>query len=538
MTAGVGWTREPERRDFPLIPGFARDVVRAFLPGFLEEPVVRARVRWTPERVSLGTSYLRQDSRITRFERIIQLPEDTVAIATLAPRETLENAADVRFRPLDALDAGLTFLSTRDLLPSEEAVADPRVQDLIRAERARLTGVDLGWETNRTLRTTVGFRPRIFRWLRHDLAWTTFYASDRNANYVLRQVLASDTMVALTRNAQAQRDWTAQLSLDPGLLAEDLLGAAVPGEDPGTSELRGMISVLRPLSATYQDGLVSRFHRDPVAPGLGYQFGFGGEDEFRFLQGDTAATLTDRTSWTLASGVRLPGGATVDVGYQQSEATTLDTRSDRRINQKRWPDVRTSLPPIRLPTFTGIQRVSLSSGYTRNDRAIVYGGRGQQRRVQEDVQIPVDLSITWVGSLVTTYRGSFRDGTARDPTGDTEAREDSHRISVSSRFLPPGPWGARLDRPIQLSVLAGYTAERNCRATVIGDRCVPFLDQIRRSLSLSLNTSVGGMEVGVQMSYDDRQSFVGQETGSTQFQVGVFGTLQFSAGVLPVAPLR
>jgi len=538
VTAGLGWMREPERRDFALVPDFARDVVRAILPGFLERSVVDARVRWTPERVSLGTSYLRQDSRITRFERIIEVPDDTLAVATLAPRETMGNAADVRLRPFDALDAGLTLLSTRELLPPEETVTDPRIQDLIRAERARLGGVDLGWETNRTLRTSVGFRPRIARWLQSDLTWRTFYASDRNANYVLREVLESDTMVALTRNAQAQRDWSVHLALDPGLLAEGMLGPAVAGEGPATTEVRGVLSALRPLSATYQDGLVSRFHRAPVSPGANYQFGFGGGDGFRFLQDDTAAAMTDRTSWTLGSGVRLPGGAAVDVGYRRSETTTLDTRSDRRTNQKRWPDVRMSLPPIRLPGFTGIQRVSLSSGYTRNDGEIVYGGRGLQRRVQEDVQVPVDLSITWIGSLVTTYRGSFRDGTARDPTGDTRAMEHSHRFSVSSRFLPPGPWGRRLGGPIQLSVLAGYTAERDCRSTVVGDRCVPFLDQIRRSLSLSLNTSVRSTEVGVQMSYDDRQSFVGQQTGSTQFRVSIFGQLQFSAGVLPVAPLR
>jgi hypothetical protein len=40
------------------------------------------------------------------------------------------------------------------------------------------------------------------------------------------------------------------------------------------------------------------------------------------------------------------------------------------------------------------------------------------------------------------------------------------------------------------------------------------------------------------MSYDDRQSFVGQQTGSTQFQLGLFGQLQFSAGTLPLAGMR
>jgi hypothetical protein len=388
------------------------------------------------------------------------------------------------------------------------------------------------------VRSRIGLRPRLFRWLRNDLTWTTLYGSDRNANYVLRQELAVDTLVALTRNARAQRDWSALLSLDPGLLAESLLGAAVEGEDPDVSQLRGMMSALRPFTATYQDGLVSRFNREPVTPGFGYQLGLGDTDDFRFLQGDTAATLTDRASWTLGSGLRLPGGATLDVSYQESEATTLDTRSDRRLDQKRWPAVRASFPPIRLPAFFGIQRVSLSSGYTRNDRRIVYGGRGLQTRVQEDVQVPVDVSVTWIGSMVTAYQGSFRDGTARDPTGDTDRTATSHRLSVTSQILPPGAWGERLDRPIRLSLLAGYTEERDCRATATRERCVPFLDQIRRSLSLSLNTAVNGLVVGLQMSYDDRQSFVGQETGSTQFQVGIFGELQFSAGVLPVAAPR
>ena len=54
---------------------------------------------------------------------------------------------------------------------------------------------------------------------------------------------------------------------------------------------------------------------------------------------------------------------------------------------------------------------------------------------------------------------------------------------------------------------------------------------------MTLDTEVGGFEVGLQMSYDDRQSFVGQRTGSTQFQLGLFGQLEFSAGVLPVGPL-
>ena len=91
----------------------------------------------------------------------------------------------------------------------------------------------------------------------------------------------------------------------------------------------------------------------------------------------------------------------------------------------------------------GVQRLSLSSGFVRNTRQVVFGGRGQQRRDQEDVQIPLDVSVTWRGSVVTAYRGSFRAGESNDPTGDTEREGEQHQLSLSSAFLPPGRSGSR-----------------------------------------------------------------------------------------------
>jgi hypothetical protein len=533
VSAGLGWSTEPRRRDFPVVPGFAEGAVRAVLPRFLENALLDARLRWTPERASVGTSYRRQDSRITRFERIIRFQADSLAVATLAPREAVETAADVRLRPLDALEVDLAVLTVRDLLPPEEAVSDFRVQELIRAERTRVAGLDLGWETNRSLRTRFGFRPALFTWLRNDLDWTTVYGSDRNANFLLREAQVSDTVFSLARNARGQRDWRAAFALDPEALAVDLLGEGGAEEPADLAQFRSMVTALRPLTATYESGVVSRFHRDAVDPGIGYQMGWADVDDFRFMDGDTAATLTEQTGLTLGSGVRLPGGTTLDVAYQLIEAATLDTRSDRSTTRRRWPDVRASLPALTLPQRTGIQRVSLSSGYVKNARETVFGGRGTQRRVQDDVQVPLDLSITWRGSLVTSYRGSFREGEARDPTGDTDRTQSSHRVSVASQFLPPGSLAARLDRPVRFALLVSYVAERDCRTTAARGGCVPFVDQIRRSLSLNIDTSVGGFEVGLLMSYDDRQSFVGQRTGSTQFQLGLFGELQFSAGMLP-----
>ena len=76
-------------------------------------------------------------------------------------------------------------------------------------------------------------------------------------------------------------------------------------------------------------------------------------------------------------------------------------------------------------------------------------------------------------------------------------------------------------------MIGTFRSERSCRITVAGEECVPFIDQVLRTASLQADTSVQGFSFGLQFSYDDRQSFVGQRTGSTQFQVGLFGQLDF-----------
>jgi len=157
-----------------------------------------------------------------------------------------------------------------------------------------------------------------------------------------------------------------------------------------------------------------------------------------------------------------------------------------------------------------------------------------QRRFDEDLRVPVDVSVAWVRPVVTSYQGAFRAGTGSDPTGDTERDEASHRVSVTGRLSPPTGLDARLDRPIQVSLLAGFTAERSCRITTAGAACVAFVDQIRRTLSLSLDTGAGGLLLGFQASFDDRQSFVGQRTASTQLQLGFYGQLDFAAGMSPL----
>lgn len=74
-----------------------------------------------------------------------------------------------------------------------------------------------------------------------------------------------------------------------------------------------------------------------------------------------------------------------------------------------------------------------------------------------------------------------------------------------------------------MSALLQYTSDRNCRTSATRAECVPFLDELIRSLVFRVETAVAGTDVRLQLSYTDRQSFVGPHSGSSQFQFGLFG---------------
>jgi hypothetical protein len=346
--------------------------------------------------------------------------------------------------------------------------------------------------------------------------------------------MGTDTLLSLQRNARGERDWGVTLALDPSRLAVATLGEPAAGESPGRARFRSVLSALRPLSATYRDGITSRFNRDPIDPGLfGYQLGWS-RDDFRTIDDELAATLTERYSWRLGSGVSLPAGASVQLGYQFADGTTLDTRSRRRTVLRGWPEIQASLPTLVPPAALGIRSINISSGIVRTRRTMEFGGRAAQRREDDDLRVPVDVSVQWVRTLATSYQGSFRMANGEDPTGETERDETSHRVSITTQLLPPAWLASALDRPVSVSLLGAYTTQSICRTTTAAGRCVEFVDQLGRTINLSVNTGVRGIVVGLQMSLDQRQSFVGQRNASTQFQMGVFGQLQFGGGSIPL----
>ncbi len=296
-----------------------------------------------------------------------------------------------------------------------------------------------------------------------------------------------------------------------------------------------MLQALAPFRITWVDGITSRFNRQLVDPGAGYQLGLGGRDSFRFLDGDTASFVTDRESLTLASGLQLPLSFSVDVQYARSDVNSLDKRIGRGNRERTWPDVQAGFSNLRLPGSAAsvVRRLTLASGLQEVRRESDQGGTAEQLRVQEDRRIPVNLSITWAGNVNTSYSGSFQRGQGRDPAGDTERERQTHNVSVSSSFTPPGRFGERIDRPIQLIARFQYSSQFDCRVTGGQEACTAFVDQINRSLNISMDTAVQRFEMGLNLTFTDRQSFIGTRAGSSQVQFGVWGQFNLQAGLVP-----
>jgi hypothetical protein len=443
--------------------------------------------------------------------------------------------------------AEVSFFSVRDLLPPEEAIQDTLLHPALRRERSGLGSLDLGWETRRNLRTRLSLRPSLASWLRTDLTVATDYLSDRNAALVEEVALGPDTALVLQRNANGNRTSRATASLDPGILAEVLAGTRENPEEPalagleaetGQSEddsqtfLLRLLGALEPIFISRQGGLSSRFFREPVNPGARFQFGWVSEDGFRFLEGDTASIFTGETTWTGGTGIRLPLNLRIAGNYSESKTQILHLRSDREMRTRSWPDVRVTVTRIELPEASRklLESLSLSSGYRKNIRETTYGGRGLQRRENEEWQVPFEIAATWAGSVSTRYRGSLSRGEGRDPTGGTQTERQTHTFLFSSSLAEPPMLKDRLDGPLRLSVGYQYSSELNCRVPQGRLDCVAFVDFLNRSVNLTLDTVITPLEVGLHLTYTSRRSFVGQHDGSTQFQLGLFGQFLFDSG--------
>lgn len=537
VEVGLGFRLRPEARRIPLVPGFLEPVVRILLPPGMARRVNEADVRWTPEELRMGTTLRRRELRITRFDEIIELPGADPGSTAEAPEAWLDSRARIAFQPGGTLTGSLEVVSERDLLDPTKGVLDPRVRPLVDREHLRVAGIGLGWETRRDLLVRLGLRPELFRGVRADLSGQTRFGTERNAGLVRFDPLAPAGPGDLLRNVRVDRDLRAGMTLDP----QRLLGLQPPAPDEAGEGLLAVAArAVSPISLTLQDGLVAAFFREAVDPGATFQLGFGGFETFRSMDGVGAATLARRRSFAGGSGLRLPASLFINANVQRVRLSSLDRRSERDGRTRTWPDVRAGASDLPVPEAwrPHVQRIAVTSGLQRVHEDVSYGGAELQARTRHDSRVPLELAVEWAAGLTARYRATIGWGDGTDPTGATRRESADHGVALETRFQPRTGLELRPETGTRLAIVASHSVQRECRIATGRQECVPFLDHVIRTVSVSVDAVVAGLEMGSQASFLDRRTYTGIRSGLTQFQVGVWARMDFTAGPVERLDLR
>ncbi|HVZ50022.1 MAG TPA: cell surface protein SprA [Gemmatimonadaceae bacterium] len=424
---------------------------RAFdgLPAWLGDAELvkamrNAKPRLQPAEFRASGNYVSADESRSSFQTVAASPLDsgrTVDGRTNAWR----NATSLEVRPFDALTARWELSSTRDLVRYGDSTASGVAAG---AERGRILGVDAGLESERAVTTTYTFAPRLEGWLRPRAGLSTSFGQlrDPNATALLH---AGDTTGALVlpRRVNAAQVATGAVAVDLARTARAWIA--------DSATLARLTRTLVPVEISATRTISSAYDGTPFTPGLGMQFGWGGQGTFLSDHGFLATTAASNTQVGIASGLRLPFGVTLDARTQRlasrnwmrrpdqgevvvdGDLVTLPDLTLRATLRPRWAEA------VLASVTTSARLVATSQ------RSVIPGtaGGAADARAGRSLSYPLSASFAWndAGKLTTgltvatTYRtdslpGTRTDAVSRDISGD-----------VTRSFKLPREWELKSD---------------------------------------------------------------------------------------------
>lgn len=542
LDGSLSYNRDIKPHELDILPGFLESMLRFLAPGAIEKSeffnrLVGARLRFTPERIGFSTSYHGQERRTYRYDQIIELGSDTLVAPIESPLKTLDTDADIAFRPFQTLSATFGLRTSRDLLPATRATARELEQRALAGARSKLGGMDVGWETSRSLTSSLNWTPRLAEWLRPTMTLNTRFSTDRNPSYIEILTTGTDSTAILQRRFQADRQLVRGIELVPAALARTL----VKDSTGFGAQVGKVLRNVQPLSLRLNTALGSQYERETQNPGLRYQFALGDLEHFRRLGIDSAIAATETGRLEARSGMRFSKFGSVDLTYSEVEFQSFDKRGGSRLQRDRiWPNVQLNLTELPLPGFMRpvLPRVGGRVSFEHVRKHLEYGSAAGSDRAEDEFRVPFSLNLQLPARIIATYTGTMAVGEKRDPTGDVETDGFMHQVNLTGGFKPPASLASRIKQPIRATLSLLQNNSTHCRFRQTGDtaedaECIPYLDFRNRTFNFTLDTFVSDMTVGLQMSYTGRQDYVGVRRGQSQFQLGLFGEFNLNVGQAP-----
>lgn len=412
-----------------------------------------ASIQWSPSafRLQSGVSRFNADTR--SFLKPASALGDTGQIAT-ALQHVWNNSAVLEFRPVPLFSARVNARQLFDLRDYGNAPATLDSVDrrsAAQAEQRRLLGVGIGMERERSLTTGIELLPRRSGWVRPRASFETGFAmvKDPNARTLLR---LQDSVGAfrLPRRAGATQQFATGVLLDVPLLM------ARPGEVH-----RWWRRLVQPVDVSWSRALDSNYDNMAQLPGGGYQWGLGGVDLFRGIEGQVATAAGRVQRLIVSGGVTLPLSFAVSTRAEVGRIDTWSRRARdgsqiRLLNaQDVYPDitVRWNWRPVRpVGVLAGI---AATAGYAvnaqRSEAPDAFSGFADRTRA-EALRVPLSAAITWelFGPLTTSAVWSRTTRDDARPGSRTESWSDDLTLGIGRTFPLPATWRQRSGLRTQL----------------------------------------------------------------------------------------
>jgi hypothetical protein len=462
--------------------------------------------RWNPSQLRLTSRIGKTSDRRFSFTKPAESALDSSRIVR-GLTNVWQNTGDLEFRPFAALSARWGVSSLRDLRDYRDPLTGTRdtlsldVAQVAARERDGFLGLDVGLERERTMNSSVSIAPAVASWLRPRMDFGTTYSMlrDPNARSLLRVGTGDSTgAYRLPRRLNNSQTFTAAATVD--------LGKALIVHTPDSSIVRRVAGAFQPVDVTFNRSLQSFYDGTPVTPGLGYQFAFGGQDDFRRLGGRLASSAGVSSNFAVNSTFALPFGTSISNRYTRQTTRTwtrlqdsLQRPVDGRVVTFPSLSLRWNYRPPQL-----LQRVLTSVGANASVErtlgssfapSIVQGGDNQNERSRSTRErLPINGSIAWAFAGGFTTNGSYEVGRTEEerPGSSNFGRTHSMQLDVGKTLPLPKSWNMsdRLNTRVsfQRSQTRNFARNLSAGAGVASTR--PIADNGRQSINLNADTRV------------------------------------------------
>ncbi len=476
------------------------DLLPAFLRNGEFGKGLRAnKVSLVPSNIRLTSNLTRNEGDLRSFLVPVERPDDNLRAPIRSLAHLWRNSAGVTWQPVGMMTMSADLSSTRDLRQYADSTPLGRLAGV---SRRSLLGADVGVERDRQLATSLSLTPRIASWVRPRFLTTSQFVLSRSltSRSPVREFGDSAGAFILPQTLNGARSREIGASIDVGLGLARVFG--------DSSFAARLTRRFRPFDWSNRLSRSSTFDLAAFDPGLGYQLGLGGREEFLKQEGSSALSVNETRTTTFQTGADLPLGVSFTTSYSRINSTRLQLIGNAY------------LPTLSLQREWPVGTLRFTQSLRNGPLSLVGLGMGFRKRVGSTTQLASAGSnartATTSSTVTPDLRLGFRNGVVlsvsynavnqeTENNGNlTQLEQDDITATANYIFRLPSSV-SRLRKQVRASLTAVSRTSVNCLQRRDDEGCLTISDTRGRELRGSLNADIskimtGGLNFGYSLN--------------------------------------